>query len=189
MVKKATHSEFKRLNPSKVAAKYMSIPMASPDGLGLFVTPSPGCIWLISLISHEVRFQRGKKQKFKLNIPIQIALNVLTPASPSDIQTGTAEVLMSLIQLNRERLDDKEEQGSREAPGDLRHRATCPTLASQKSCEGLKHWNFSSTLTRGSLGCIYSLAAGGSVGWEGRQSSHPLINRRPYKVVREEHTS
>lgn len=101
MVKKTTHSEFKRLNPSKVAAKYMSIPMASPDGLGLFVTPSPGCIWLISLISHEVRFQRGKKQTFKINIPIQIVLNVLTPASPSDIQTGTAEVLMSLIQLNQ----------------------------------------------------------------------------------------
>lgn len=44
MVKKATHSELKRLNPSKVAAKHMSVFMASPDGMGLFVTPSPGYI-------------------------------------------------------------------------------------------------------------------------------------------------
>lgn len=105
MVKKATHSERKKdcLNPSKVAVKYIKASMASPEGLGLVVTPSQAASDSSpSLALQEACFQRGKTQMFKLNIPVQIPLaKCLTPACPSDIQMGTGEVLVSPIQLNQ----------------------------------------------------------------------------------------
>lgn len=46
MVEKATCFERKKdsLNPSEMAEKCIKIAVASPEGSGLVVTPSPGCV-------------------------------------------------------------------------------------------------------------------------------------------------
>lgn len=104
IVKKATDSERKKRlsEPFKGSSEIHENAHGFPSGVRLGWYSQPRLHFTaLSRLCDKCVFKGGRKQMFKLNIPIQITLaKGLTPACPSDIQTGTAEVLMSLIQLN-----------------------------------------------------------------------------------------
>lgn len=131
MMKKAACPEEKkkkRLNPSKIASKYIKISTASSDGLGLFLTPGPGCIWQLSVTSNAGSvFKREKNRHLS---SIFLSKSFLLNASHQRVQgtftwnSGNINVPHSAE--SGKRLHDKEEhhwEGWREAPWDLQHRA------------------------------------------------------------------